>query len=80
MDGLAETILQLVPDDDSAVPELWVDRIHVAMPLELYMRRRDGRWTLESSAPTQRIRTAVLPVFHRVALRVQARAEEAQSD
>lgn len=88
MDGLAETILQLIPEDNSTAFGLWVDRLHVDMPLELYVRCREGRWALESSAPTQRIKTAVLPVFHRVAINLQASshdaynasAEEAKSD
>ena len=80
MEGLAETIMQLIPENDSAAPGLWIDRLRIEMPLELYVRRREGRWALESSAPTQRVKTAVLPVFHRVTVELRANAEEAKRD
>ena len=79
MEGLAETILQLIPDESDA-PGLLVERVRVDMPVELYVRRHEGRWQLESSAPTQRIKTGLLPVFHRVAIALAAGAQEAESD
>jgi hypothetical protein len=80
MEGLAETILELIPDADPQARGLYVERLSVELPLELYVRRGDGQWRIESSAPTQRIQTTVLPVFHRVTLVMQARAEEAKRD
>jgi hypothetical protein len=72
MDGLAETILQLIPEEDPDARSYWIDRLRVEMPLELYVRRRRGGWELESSAPTQRVKSAVLPVFPRVSIVLQA--------
>jgi hypothetical protein len=79
LEGLAETILQLIPDE-SAAPGLWVDRVRVDMPVELYVRRRGGRWQLDSSAPTQRIKTGLVPVFHRVEVALAIGAQEATND
>jgi hypothetical protein len=80
MERLAETLLQLIPDQVSADRGLWVDRVHVEMPIELYLRRGEEHWQLETSAPTQRIKTAVLPVFHRITLTLQVDTEEGTSD
>ena len=74
-DGLAETVEGLVPAA-AGVP-LVAERITVDMPVEFYVRAgADGRPRIETTAPTQRIVTSVLPVFHRVRVRLRLAGEE----
>jgi hypothetical protein len=80
MDGLAETILSLVPAAAQQPPGFHAERLRVDMPLELYVRQHDGQLHIESSAPTQLVATTVLPVFHRVSLVMQADPEELVAD
>lgn len=76
--GIAETLEQLVPEENQAAG-LVAERLVVDMPLELYVRQQPGgSLRIETSAPTQRIRTSVLPVFHRMRVVMQAEPGEGQ--
>ena len=76
MAGLAETIIDLVPDDDPKHAGLSIERLHVELPLEFYVRRRGDACTIESSAPSQRIQTSIVPVLHRAAIAIQVQTDE----
>ena len=67
--GLAETIDALVPDTERL--PVRAESIAIDMPLEFYVRvDDDDAISIESTAPTQRIVTSILPVFHRVRLQL----------
>jgi hypothetical protein len=52
------------------------ERVEVDLPLEVRVGRdASGALTVSATAPTQKFRTSVLPVFHRV--RVSIEAEDA---
>ena len=70
--GIAETVEQLIPATDPH-SRLWAERLDIDMPIELYVRQSAGQpLTIETSAPSQRIRTSVLPVFHRLHIVIEA--------
>ena len=48
-----------------------IEQLQVDMPIELRVSvAEDDTVTLHGSAPTQRVATTILPVFHRLKLRV----------
>ena len=48
-----------------------VERLELELPCELQvLQAPDGALTIGGSAPTQRVETTVMPVFHRVAVTV----------
>lgn len=58
-------------DPDSAVEEaVSITEIKVDLPFELNLLEELGAWQLDAAPPTQRIETTVMPVWHRLRLRV----------
>lgn len=73
--GLAEFLGELASaasvDPDSAGEEtVQVSEIKVDLPIELNLLQERGVWQLDASPPTQQVETTVMPVWHRVRLRV----------
>ena len=66
-------------DDPEAGPlsETWLDEIRLALAIELAVdEEAGGRPRLGGSTPTQWTETTVMPVFHRLSIRI-ARAPDA---
>lgn len=58
-------------DPDFAGEEtIWISEIKLDLPIELNLLEDSGAWQLDASPPTQIIETSVMPVWHRVRLRV----------
>lgn len=74
---LAEVVEQLTGwDEILADPQtgstMHVEAVKLEMPLELRVQAdQTGKLTLNGSAPTQTTETAIMPVFHRLKLRVE---------
>jgi hypothetical protein len=73
--ALAEFLAELAGaasvDPDSAGEEtISVSEIKVDLPIELNLLEELGRWQLDAAPPSQKIETTVMPVWHRVRLRV----------
>ncbi|MBD2206940.1 hypothetical protein H6G33_31185 [Calothrix sp. FACHB-1219] len=48
-----------------------IEQITIQMPIEMRIETQEnGEVTVKSSAPTQNIETTIMPVFHRLQLRV----------
>lgn len=47
-----------------------VSEIKVDLPIELNLLQERGVWQLDASPPTQKVETTVMPVWHRLKLRV----------
>jgi hypothetical protein len=72
-DGTAADV-GTVPD---GVGELLLESLIVDLPVELGIRPAAGSAVrLHASTPTQRIETTILPVWHRLRLRLEASDEE----
>ncbi len=57
--------------DPNTGQAMTIEQLQVDMPIELRVSvAEDDTVTLKGSAPTQRVATTVLPVFHRLKLRV----------
>jgi hypothetical protein len=50
---------------------LFVSEIGLALPFELDLLEEGGMWQLDASPPTQKIETTIMPVWHRVRIRVR---------
>ena len=73
---LAELAGAASVDPDSAGEEtILVSEIKVDLPIELNLLHEQGVWQLDASPPTQKIETTVMPVWHRVQLRVTVDGE-----
>jgi len=79
-DGLQQPLGDLVGwfcaatrvDDEAVLGHPAVTSLALDLPVELSVRPgTDGRLTVLASPPTQRIATTVLPVFHRMRLRIE---------
>ena len=58
-------------DPDSAEEEtIFVREIKIDLPIELNLMQELGEWQLDAAPPTQKIETTVMPVWHRLRLRV----------
>jgi hypothetical protein len=67
--GIAEMIVELLPEPSTGVVDLTVDHVMIDMPVEVRpLRGDDGPVRLEVSPPTQPFRTSVMPVLHRISL------------
>jgi len=62
----AATVDPEVSGDDMML----VSEIKVDLPLEMNLMQEQGVWQLDVAPPTQKIATTVMPVWHRVRLRV----------
>jgi hypothetical protein len=49
---------------------LAVSEIKVDLPIELDLLEERGAWQLDAAPPSQKVATTVMPVWHRVRLRV----------
>ena len=59
------------PDDDQVVDSMDIDEITLTLAIELEVRDADTeRPRVTGSTPTQWTETTVLPVFHRLSMRV----------
>ena len=68
---LAELAGAASVDADFAGEEtIWISEIKIDLPIELNLLEELGAWQLDASPPTQKIETTVMPVWHRVRLRV----------
>jgi len=73
MERLAEMLQHLVPELPATLEPVHVERMTVSLPVELYVRGRgEGSQILETSAPCQSFVTSVMPVLHRLELRIVA--------
>ncbi len=76
--ALAHIILQLANltdrlEDPDTCQTLEIEQVTVKLPIELNVSVTDENTvTLFSSAPTQTVETTILPVFHRMSLRIVA--------
>lgn len=50
---------------------LFVREIALDLPFELDLLEESGAWQLDASPPTQKIETTIMPVWHRVRIRVR---------
>jgi hypothetical protein len=70
--GIAEMILELLPEPAGVPLELRVDQVAIDMPVEVTPQpEADGRLRLETRPPSQAFRTSVMPAFHRITLRAE---------
>lgn len=54
-----------------AMPPVTLSELKVDLPFELdLLPDGEGRWQLDAAPPTQHLETSVMPVWHRVRLRV----------
>jgi hypothetical protein len=68
---LAELASAASVDSDSTEEEsILVSEIKVDLPIELNLLQEEGVWQLDAAPPTQKTETTVMPVWHRVRLRV----------
>jgi hypothetical protein len=68
---LAELASVASVDADSEIEEaVSISEINVDLPFELNLLQESGAWQLDAAPPTQKIDTTVMPVWHRVRLRV----------
>lgn len=71
-DFLAELAGAASVDPEVAGEEtLAVSEIKLDLPIELDLLQEQGVWQLDAAPPTQKIETTVMPVWHRVRLRVR---------
>jgi hypothetical protein len=59
-----------VEPEGAGAEQLAVSEIKVDLPFELDLVQSDGAWQLDAAPPTQWIETTVMPVWHRIRLRV----------
>jgi hypothetical protein len=70
--GIAEMILELLPEPAGGPLEMRVSQVTIDMPVEVTPQSgAGGRLELETGPPGQSFRTSVMPVFHRIALRAE---------
>jgi hypothetical protein len=55
---------------EAAGEVLLVSELTLDLPVEIELTDEDGEWRIEAAPPTQLVETTVLPVWHRVQLRV----------
>jgi len=68
---LSELATAASVDADSPGEEsILVSEIKVDLPIELNLLQEQGVWQLDASPPSQKTETTVMPVWHRVRLRV----------
>lgn len=76
--SLSDVVQQLADltdrlEDPNTGQTLEIEQVIVNLPIELNVSVTDeGTVTLYSSPPTQTIETTVIPVFHRMSLRIVA--------
>ncbi|NER30146.1 MAG: hypothetical protein F6J89_21625 [Symploca sp. SIO1C4] len=74
---LAEVVEQLTDWDEILADSqtgstMHVEAVKLEMPLELGVQADEtGKLSLNGSAPTQTVETTIMPVFHRLKLRVE---------
>ena len=73
--ALAEFLADLagaasVDPDFAGAETLSISEIKIDLPIELNLLEESGAWQLDASPPTQKIETSIMPVWHRVRLRV----------
>jgi hypothetical protein len=59
---------------------LAVSEIKLDLPFELDLLQEQGAWQLDAAPPTQKIETTVMPVWHRLRLRVSLENGERNHD
>jgi hypothetical protein len=70
--GIAEMILELLPEPRGGPLEVRVSQLTIDMPVEVTPQAdAGGRLALETGPPSQSFRTSVMPVFHRIVLRAE---------
>lgn len=58
-------------DADSEIEEaVSISEINFDLPFEMNLLEESGTWQLDAAPPTQKVETTVMPVWHRVRLRV----------
>lgn len=63
----------LVPEPESSLEPVHLERLSISLPIELYVRNHGTLpESLDASAPSQSFATTVMPVFHRLDLRIVA--------
>ena len=73
MQRLGDVIDELVPLSPEGPVRIRTERVEVDLPLEVRVGRDEsGALTVRATAPTQKFRTSVLPVFHRVRVSIEA--------
>lgn len=73
MQRLGDVIDELVPLSPEGPVRIRTERVEVDLPLEVRVGRDEsGALTVSATAPTQKFRTSVLPVFHRVRVSIEA--------
>lgn len=55
---------------EAAGEALLVSELVLDLPVEIEMTDEGGQWRIEATPPTQLVDTSVLPVWHRMQLRV----------
>lgn len=71
--GFIELLAALEPSSSLDEGGIFLDELAVDVPLELSVTARGGQVTsLSGSSPTQIVSTSVMPVFHRLVVRIAA--------
>jgi len=70
-DFLGDLVSAAGVETDSMAPEaMVVSEIRLDLPFELDLLEEQGAWQLDAGPPTQWIETSVMPVWHRLRIKV----------
>jgi hypothetical protein len=73
MGKLADIIDEMLPKPPGEGEQIWVEGFAMDLPFEIYVRAsEDNTVSLDASLPSQTFETSLMPVFHRVKLRIVA--------
>ena len=76
MESITTVLSGIISDLPDAKSGFTLEEITVELPLELQVHvDAAGPMAIEASAPRQRVATSIVPVFHRLHLRVEGRED-----
>jgi hypothetical protein len=69
--AFGELVAGFGPDEEALGGGLWVERVSLDLPFELEVAAAaDGGVILGGAPPTQHLETSIMPVLHRLRLRI----------
>lgn len=77
---LSETLGAMLDDADPGTPGLRLGSVRLDLPVELSTRRDDAGLFLVGAPTDQHYRTSIMPVLHRLQLRVRFLDDAAQGE